>query len=155
MRLSRLAVREVVRCALQPPKTSRICVVAMLLRLFLLQYLLDASVSGFECTGLCAFPVNGYCYNLSAFAGLKLSGPEAMHDSAHYELSLCGNLTKPCIDSLTGVRIFGYLYTFFGKFNSMNHDRSVKESHCWDVLSRFVSPIFSCLCSYLIARHVH
>ena len=111
-----------------------------LVYVFLLQCLLGASISGFSCSGLCAFPVEGYCYNLSAFSGLKLSGPQAMGHSGHYEVSLCGNLTNPCIDSLTGVRIFGYLYTFFG--NSTNQDKNSQESHCWDVLSKLVNLFF-------------
>ena len=94
------------------------------------------SNAGSECTGLCSFQVDGFCYNLSTFTALTLSGPQANGGGGHYNVSLCGNLTNPCIDSLTRVPIFGYLYTFFG--DSRIQQQTLRGSHCWDVLSKFV-----------------
>jgi hypothetical protein len=38
----------------------------------------------------------------------------AMLDGGEYALSLCGNLTEPCIDALTKVQLFGSVYDYFG-----------------------------------------
>lgn len=48
-------------------------------------------------------PEIAYSYNLSAFRGLNLVGRDtAQEPSGTFNVSLCGNLTEPCKDSLTG-----------------------------------------------------
>ena len=94
------------------PKT--VCSVWFLLSVLTLS-LCHASSIAFPSAD-CVYRVNKTTYDLSSFRNVDLAGPRVQDGhltNSVIAASVCGNLTFPCIDSLTGFQIFGGAFDFF------------------------------------------
>jgi len=64
-------------------------------------------------------------------------------DLAAFSLSICGDLAQPCVDSLTGIKLNGSAFSYFG--DGPGPDPKLK---CWDVVTNF---FFFCFFLFLFS----
>lgn len=79
----------------------------------------------------CAFEDGGLRWDLSPWSGVTLHSAGGV-DLAAFSLSLCGDLAQPCVDSLTGVKLNGSAFSYFGDGPGPH-----PKLKCWDVVARW------------------
>ena len=124
------------------------------LRLLLLYVAGLGSTAAAPADCLFHLPGNPRVFNLTAFRGVTLTGPIIRNVSAAasvtsspraspaaptlppsaplaggtMDVSICGNITYPCVDSLMHNHITGYVYQYF-------KGETPTKRYCWDMLS--------------------